>query len=109
MCTQRHTIFSRCKCTPVLIIKCPAQEFVEEQAAKHNKKAPFIYKYCVNFMITRDFWTGCCRGKAEGLCFAEREELRMRSEENDVVEESKDFDIMMPLGSTSSGRIVWNV
>jgi hypothetical protein len=108
MCTQRHIIFSHCKCTPVLIIKCLAQEFVEEQANKYNKKPPLIYKYRVNFMITRDLWTGCCKGKAEGLCFAERQGIRAQRQEEGMAEPG-DFGTLLRLPSTSKGRINWDV
>jgi hypothetical protein len=81
MCTQRHIVFTHCACTPVLIIKYSAQEFVEEQAIKSKRKPPLIYKYCVNFMITRDLWTGCCKRRAEGVCFAEGRETKMQREE----------------------------
>jgi hypothetical protein len=81
MCTQRHIVFTRCACTPVLIIKCSAQEFVEEQVTRSKRKPPLIYKYCVNFMITRDLWTGCCKRKAEGYVYGtQRDEDAKRGE-----------------------------
>jgi len=109
MCIQRHIVFTHCACTPVLIIKCSAQEFIEVQAIKSKRKPPLIYKYCVNFMTTRDLWTGCCKGKAEGLCFAERKEIKMQREweEDENEAESMEFGRLVQLPAMSNGRIAW--
>ena len=93
MCTQRYIVFTHCACTAILILKCPAQEFVESQATTKNRKKPLIYKYYVNFMATRDVWSGCCKGKREGVCFAELGERKTDGVEgvDEGVEESDDF------------------
>ena len=70
--TKAHSLYPLCL-HPVLIIKCSAQEFVEEQVTRSKRKPPLIYKYCVNFMITRDLWTGCCKREAEGVCLRNAE------------------------------------
>jgi hypothetical protein len=107
MCTKRHIVFTHCACTPVLIIKCSAQEFVEEQAIKSKRKPLLIYKYCINFMITRDLWTGCCKRRAECVCFAEGREAKMqREEEHEDVEESMGFGRPVSLPAISNGRVV---
>jgi hypothetical protein len=101
-------VFTHCACTPVLIIKCSAQEFVEEQVTKSKRKPSLIYKYCVNFMITRDLWTGRCKRKGEGVCFAERREMKMQREEgHEDVEESMEFGRLVSLPAISNGRVVW--
>lgn len=108
MCTQRHIVFTHCACTPVLIIKCSAQEFIEEQAIESKRKPPLIYKYCVNFMITRDLCTGCCKRRAEGVCFAEGRGTKMqREEEHEDVEESMEFGRLVSFPAMSNGRVVW--
>jgi hypothetical protein len=107
MCTQRYIVFTHCACTPVLILKCPAQEFVESQVRTKNRKKPLIYKYCVNFMATSDVWSGCCRGKAEEVCFAERGKRKMEVTEgvDEGVEESDDFGDLRSLPLAIDGRI----
>lgn len=71
MCTERHITFNNCQCAKTLLLKCPAQIFVEEQAAKKNRKLTFTYRHCVNLMVTRELVNGCCKGKAEGKCVDE--------------------------------------
>lgn len=80
MCTERHITFTDCKCAQTLILKCAAQIFIEEQAAKKNRKLTVTYRRCVNLMVTRELVNGCCKGKAEGRCFAECGERGMQSQ-----------------------------
>ena len=44
-------------------------------------------------MATRDVWSGCCKGKREGVCFAELGERKTDGVEgvDEGVEESDDF------------------
>jgi hypothetical protein len=106
MCTQRYIVFTHCACTPIRILKCPAQEFVESQARTKNRKKPLIYKYCVNFMAAREVWGGCCRGKREGVCSADGGgEGKIEGMEVGDVEESENFGPLKQLPSTMNGRI----
>jgi hypothetical protein len=106
MCTERHITFTNCQCTPTLILKCPAQEFVEKQAAKKNRNPIVIYRHCVNLMVTRDLVNGCCKGKADGRCFAERGGGKMQRHR----QEEKNMDDGAEVGRTrplepTDGRI----
>jgi hypothetical protein len=78
MCTKRNVVFTHFRCTPVLIIKCPAQEFVEEQAIKYNRKSPLAYKYCVNYMVANDRSVGRCRGRQRGYVMPSYKGLQLR-------------------------------
>lgn len=51
-------------------------------------------------------WRGCCRGKGEGICVAERGE-RKEVRDDEVKEESKDFGTLRPLPSAMNGGIEW--
>ncbi|KAE9370453.1 hypothetical protein N431DRAFT_442286 [Stipitochalara longipes BDJ] len=108
MCTERHIIFAHYACTPILILKCPAQEFVESQAKAKNRKPPLVYQYCVNFMVTKDLWSGCCKRKAQGACFAERRTRKIEREEDrddEFAEGSENFGTLRPLRSAVNGNI----
>jgi hypothetical protein len=98
MCTRRNIVLTHCNCTPILIIKCPAQEFVEQQAIKYNRNPPLIYKYCVNYMVTNDRRRWCCRGKVEGFCYAERRRVKTQKLEDEPVKNSAEFGALEPLG-----------
>lgn len=78
MCTERHITFTDCKCAKTLILKCAAQIFIEEQAAKKNRKLTGTYRHCINLRVTRELVNGYCMGKAEGRCFAECGETGMQ-------------------------------
>jgi hypothetical protein len=87
MCTERHITFTNCKCGKTLILKCAAQIFIEEQAAKKNRKLTATYRHCINLRVTSELVNGCCKGKAEGRCFvecAERGMQRQRQREENM-------------------------
>jgi hypothetical protein len=87
MCTERHITFTNCKCAKILILKCAAQIFIEEQAAKKNRKLTATYRHCINLRVTSELVNGCCKGKAEGRCFvecAERGMQRQRQREENM-------------------------
>jgi hypothetical protein len=59
-------------------------------------------------MIAKDGRVGCCKGKTEGLCYAERRELEVEMDEGEEwVEDSAEFGHLVPLASLSAGRIFW--
>ena len=105
MCTRRNIVLTHCNCTQILIIKCPAQEFVEQQAIKYNRTPPLIYKHCVNYMVTHDRRRWCCRGKVEGFCYAERHRVKTQKLEDEPVKNSAEFGALVPLASTSTGGL----
>jgi hypothetical protein len=109
MCTRRNILFTHCKCTLVLILKCPAQEFVEQQAIQYNRKPPLIYKYCVNYMVAKDRRRGCCKGQVDGWCYTEQQRAKIQRPEDELMEGSAEFGTLVPLGATPTGRIAWEV